>query len=158
KSSHDVYLRGKIYDYFENDRWSRSESAARTHRLERGSLDLRSGRQADTTVRQTIEVVAQLDRVLIHSPGLERLRFPGPRVRSYPDGVFEAPRPILPDTTYSVESTVDLWRGRYLLRDPQPVDTQPYLQLAADATNRVRSLANQIASEGEDAFEKALLL
>lgn len=158
KSSHDVYLRGKIYDYFENDRWSRREGAARTHRLERGWLDLRSGKQTDTMVRQTIEVVAQLDRVLIHSPGLERLRFPGPRVRSYPDGVFEAPHPLLPDTTYSVESTIDLWRGRYLLRDPQPADMQPYLQLAADATDRVRSLASRIAGEGEDAFEKALLL
>src|SRR5690606_10049234 len=80
------------------------------------------------------------------------------RIRSYADGVFEAPRPLVPDTTYSTESAIDLWRGRYLLRTAPPAEMQTYLQLAADATDRVRMLANEVAREGEDAFEKALLL
>ena len=158
KSSHDIYLRGKVYDYFENDRWSRRGAGAREHWLDQGWLDLRNGAQAAETVRQTIEVVAPLERVLFHAPGLVRLRFPGPRIRSYADGVLEAPRPLVPDTTYSTESAIDLWRGRYLLRTTPPAEMQTYLQLAADATDRVRMLASEVAREGEDAFEKALLL
>ncbi len=158
KSSKNVYLRGKVYDRFESNRWQREFHQARQFTLVRGQLDHASGKQFPDLVSQTVEVVAQLDNVLVHAPALERLRFPGPSVRSYDDGVHEVPQALRADTTYSVESIPKIHLGRYILPEDHEVDLERYLQLSSDATTRLRDLAREAATDAPSALARALLL
>ena len=158
KSSHNVYLRGKLYDRFEANRWHRESQPFIEHALDRGQLEHESAGVASSTIKQTVEVVGNLDNVLVHTPGLQRLRFPGPTVRVYEDGVHQVPRALRADTIYSTESSIDLIQGRYVLADHALSDEQRYLQLPADATERVRELARDIVRDASDPLEAALLL
>ena len=158
KSSHNVYLRGKLYDRFEANRWHRESQPFIEHALDQGQLEHESARVASSTIKQTVEVVGNLDNVLVHTPGLQRLRFPGPTVKVYEDGVYEVPHALRPDTIYSTESSIDLIQGRYVLADHAPSDERRYLQLPADATKRARELARNIVRDASDPLEAALLL
>lgn len=156
KSSHPVNLRGKVFDRYEANRWTRDAGAARQYALRQGWFEREPATPGAATVRQTIEVVADLDAVLVHAAGLSRLRFPGPTVRAYDDGVYELPRPLRAHTTYSVESRPDLLGGRYVLRE-QPADLQRYLQVPTDVSDQIRELAARITAAERDPAAKALL-
>jgi protein-glutamine gamma-glutamyltransferase len=158
KSSHNVYLRGKLYDRFEANRWLREFQPFTEHALDRGQLEHERAPIASSTIKQTVEVVSRLDNVLVHAPRLQRLRFPGPTVRVYEDGVHEVPRALRADTIYSTESSIDLVQGRYVLADHALSDEQRYLQLPDDSTDQVRELARDIARNATDPFAKALAL
>jgi protein-glutamine gamma-glutamyltransferase len=158
KSAHNVYLRGKLYDRFEANRWHRELQPFTEHALDRGQLQHEGAPVASSTIKQTIEVVVRLDNVLLHAPGLQRLRFPGPTVRVYEDGVHEVPRALRADTIYSTDSSIDLVHGRYILPDHAVGHEQRYLQLPEDATERVRNLARDIVGDEPNPLAKALLL
>lgn len=158
KSSHNVYLRGQLYERFEANRWHREFHPSTEHTLTRGQLEHKSAPTASSTIRQTIEVFGTLGNALVHTPGLKRLRFPGPTVRVYEDGVHEVPRTLSAGTIYSTESSIELVQGRYVLLDREPEDNSSYLQLSGDATERVRALAQQIVRGESDPLAKALLL
>lgn len=161
KSSHNVYLRGKLFDRFEANRWHRELHESTEHRLDRGYLEHPAARASHSgnQIQQTIEVAGTLDTVLVHTPGLQRLRFPGPTVRVYDDDVLEVPRALTPNTVYSTESSIALVQGRYALLDQHPLKgEQRYLQLSDDATERVRALAQEIVRDAPDALAKTLLL
>lgn len=157
KSSQPVNLRGKIYDRFASNRWHRSTHDMQRHELISGNWE-RSDSRGSTAILQTVEVVRHLDSTLVHAPGLSRLRFPAPSIREYDDGVFELPRPILGETTYSVESRIDVFDGRYVDVAPRRRLMTEYLLLPDDITPRVRELAKNITARDGSPFEKAVAL
>ena len=158
QSTEPVYLRGKLYDRFEDNRWFRDQGTPQRRDLERGYYESGTPPTGAVEVKQQIEVAAQLDASLYAAPGLHKLRFPGTVLKEYPDGTLELPRRLQPDTIYSVESQLDLTEGRYLLRQERLADEAPYLQLPADFTPRIRALAQQASAGADGAAAKALAL
>lgn len=159
KSAQNTYLRGKLYDRFADDRWIRDPRPAQRRLLRRGFYENTTPAAGSTAVKQSIEVAVNMaDSVLVHVPGLQQLRFPGQSVRSYEDGMFEAPRPLLRDTVYSVESHVDFDGGRYLIRDDGSPDPERYLDVPEDVSDRLRELARTVTAGAQDVQGKALAL
>jgi transglutaminase-like putative cysteine protease len=157
KSSQPVNLRGKIYDRFSNNRWYRDQHDVERHELVSGNWE-RADAQGSTSIQQTVEVVSDIDSVLVHAPGLSRLRFPAPSIREYDDGVFELPRAIRADTAYSVESRVDVFDGRYVDVSPRRRLMTQYLLLPDNASERMQALAQQVTASAATATEKAFAL
>jgi transglutaminase-like putative cysteine protease len=157
KSSQPVNLRGNIYDRFANNRWYRDQHEAERHELVSGNWE-RADTRGSTSIQQTIEVVSDIDAVLVHAPGLSRLRFPAPSIREYDDGVFELPRAIRADTAYSVESRIDVFDGRYVDVSPRRRLMTQYLLLPDNASDRMQALAQQVTANATTATEKAFAL
>jgi len=156
QSSHPVYLRGKLYDRFENNRWWRDPGTPQRRELQRGYYEEELPPGGAEAVRQQIEVVADLDAALYLAPGTYQLRFPGPVVSEYADGTLAIPRALRAGTTYSAEARLDLRNGRYLIRQDQLAGPTAYLQLPADLSTRIRDLAHQVADGVEGPDDKAL--
>jgi|HigsolmetaAR201D_1030396.scaffolds.fasta_scaffold01591_7 transglutaminase-like putative cysteine protease len=157
KSSRPVYLRGVVYDRFENDRWHRDPRAFAQLPLRRGYLEVRAS-FGDERVQQTIEIARDLPSTTVwHAPGLRRLRFAARAVRHYDDDVFEALQPLRGDTLYSVESYVEFRDGRYALLEAEPKELERYLRTDA-ASEQVRALARSVTAGSETPLEKAIAL
>lgn len=154
RTSQPLYLRGKLFDRFEGDRWHRTPHARDSRPLQRG--EYQAAESGPLAVEQTVEVMANLDATLIHTPTLQALRFPGPVIYEYDDGVFAAPRPLRADTTYSVIANVDLLGGRYLLAEAAPDDR--YLAVPGEISEQVRDLTQQITQNAGSAQERAFRL
>jgi len=157
KSSQPVNLRGKIYDRFAGNRWHRNIHDVKRHALSAGNWE-RTDARGSTPILQTVEVVADIDNVLVHAAGLARLRFPAPSIREYDDGVFELPRAIKAETTYSVESRVDVFEGRYVDVSSQRKLAAGYLLVPDDVSDRVRQLAQQVTENLRSVEQKATAL
>jgi transglutaminase-like putative cysteine protease len=154
KTSQPVYLRGKLYDRFEHDRWFRSADTPTRAELVAGYLRLDAA--PGDRVTQTISVVADLDQSLYASPGVEQIRFPGPLLYEYSDGTFAVPQPLRAETTYSIDAQPHLRGARYAIDAPAP-DAR-YLQLDATLPARVRELAESVTAGVDDPWTKALAL
>ena len=157
RSSQSVNLRGRIYDRFVNDRWSRSLAESQRLRLDGRSLVLLSRPAGPTPIAQTIEVAQDLDAALVHAPGVERLRFPAKSLQRYDDGVLVADEPLREGTSYSVDARLTLREGRYVLLEPPPRSLAPYLQADA-ASPRLRELAAEVSASATSKLGKALAL
>lgn len=156
KSSEPIYLRGLVYDRFENNRWHRDPQPSRELTLARGNLEL-PYRYGDERIQQTIEAALDLTTTLWHAPGVHRLRFPGPRVRRFEDDVFVVAQPIRAETVYSIESRLTLRDGRYVLIEPMTMDPARYLSREG-ASERLRALASSIVGTLEHPRAKAFAL
>jgi transglutaminase-like putative cysteine protease len=156
KTSYPVYLRGKLYDRFEGDRWFRTGEAPARANLSSGYLRLNLPRDGGVTVSQTINVVANLDASLYASPGVTQIRFPGPLLYQRDDGTFEVPRPLQAQTSYSIDAEPRLVAGRYAVNGPA-VDAR-YLQVDEKISPRVRELAAAVTASATDGWNKALAL
>jgi transglutaminase-like putative cysteine protease len=157
KSSSAINLRGLVYDRFANNRWYRDTQPFQDYELERGNLEVAALPLGIEAVRQSIEVVRDLDATLVHAPGVRRLRFPGATVRRYDDDVFVVPQPLRAQTTYSIDSRLGFTNGRYMLARRSQGDLGRYLRADA-ASDRMRDLARQITSASPDARSKAFAL
>jgi transglutaminase-like putative cysteine protease len=156
KSSRQVYLRGNVYDRFENSRWHRDPHASQELQLMRGNVDLGTVYGPDATA-QTIELAADTPATVWHAPGAYRLRFPGPVLYREADGVIVAPRALRAQTQYSVESRSAFIDGRYALLEAQRQDIDRYLRTEG-ASEPLRRLAHEIAVASRSSFEKAIAL
>jgi transglutaminase-like putative cysteine protease len=159
KSSQSVYLRGRLYDRFERDRWLRDVHESQRRSLRRGFYEHGDAGVGSTIVKQSIEVATDMaDNALVHVPGLRQLRFPAASVRSFDDGVFEAPRPLRRDTVYSVESHIDFDTGRYVVAEKAGGDPERYLHIPDTISDRLRELARRVTAAAHDPQSKALAL
>jgi len=151
-----LYLRGKTFDRFENDRWSRSTETPASANLVAGYL--RENPAPDgTPVAQQVDVIADLASSSVYaSPAVAQIRFPAPLLYRRADGTFEAPRPLHADTAYAVDAAPRLLGGRYAI--PADAPDARYLQLDPALPARVRELAESVAADGADAWHKALAL
>lgn len=158
RSTRQVYLRGKVYDRFEGNRWFRDGGKPLPRELDRGYYRSELPPAGGIEVQQQIEVAAPLDPVIYAAPGVQTLRFPGPTLWQDSDGILSAPRGLLPDTVYSVESYLELPDGRYLVRQERLENQAPYLQLPADFSPRIRELAQRAAGRADGPEATALAL
>jgi transglutaminase-like putative cysteine protease len=159
KSSSAVYLRGSLYDRFEDGRWRRTAGAPIRRELDQRGFYPMDARPGGKRIVQTIEVVSDLNRADIYAaPGLQRLQFPGPVLYEFPDATFEAPQPLRSDTVYSVEARIGELQGRYLVGDAADAAPSAYLQLPEDLSSRIGALAAQVAGAEHSDLAKALAL
>jgi len=156
KTSHPIYLRGKLYDRFEGDRWSRSDESVTRATLDSGYLRLSPPASAGTPVTQTVNVVADLGTSLYASPGARQIRFPGPLLYQHGDGTFDVPRPLQAQTSYSIDAEPRIIADRYAVDGSVP-DAR-YLQIDAKISERVKELAESVTANATDSWGKALAL
>jgi transglutaminase-like putative cysteine protease len=149
-------LRGKLYDRFAGNRWSRTSALPQRIELVDGTWMRSSALSAGTGVEQTITLARELAPTLLHAPAVQSLRFPGSDLLGYQDGVFVAVEPLRADTSYSIAARLTLREGRYLLREA-PGNLALYLQ--ADGTSaRLRQLAQSLTANVPGTRAKALAL
>jgi transglutaminase-like putative cysteine protease len=156
KTSHPLYLRGKLYDHFEGDRWSRSDESVTRFTLDSGYLRLGPASNAGTHVEQTISVVADLGTSLYASPAISQIRFPGPLLLQHADGTFDVPRPLRAETSYSIDAEPRIFDGRYAVDGAEP--DRRYLQIDAKVSARVKKLAESVTANAADPWHRALAL
>lgn len=156
-SNEPVYLRGRLYETYGDDRWRARTVTPQRRTLDRGAY-ARSDAPAGARVRQRIEVMADLDDRLYLPPGFRRLRFPAPALDEYPDGQFAPLQRLRAGTLYSVESDPELHGGRYLVPEPVLEDPAIYLQLPADLPPRIAALAREVTAGAPDAAARAMAL
>lgn len=156
KTSHPLYLRGKLLDRFVGDRWQRTGDAPAQTTLREGYLRLDASGDG-VHVAQQVDVVADLEESAVFaSAGATQIRFPGPLLYDNGDGTFAAPRPLRKDTSYSVDAAPRLIGSRYATDAPEP-DAR-YLQIDGALSPRVRELAESVSASAGDAWHKALAL
>ena len=157
KSSAPIYLRGALYDHFEDSRWTRTAATRSREDLSQGYYNVPGPDRSGEKILQTIEIAADLDSQLYIAPGMLKLRFPGP-VFAFSDGTFEAPQPLRSNTMYSVESRLGAVKGRYLETGVLPEGADAYLQLPRNLSPRIGALAAQVAGPVQGEIAKALAL
>lgn len=156
RSSHPVNLRGKLYDRFAGNRWSRTLALPQRVELTDGNSIRFPVRSGATRVEQSINIARELAPTLLHAPGVQSVRFPANALLGYEDGVLVALEPLRAGTPYSIESRLTLREGRYVLREA-PGDLAPYLQ-ADGASLRLRQLAQSLTTNVPGTWAKALAL
>lgn len=156
KTSQPLYLRGKLYDRFDNDRWSRTDQSVTRAALDSGYLRLGPAAVDGTAVTQTISVVADMSTSLFASPAVTRIRFPGPLLYQHADGTFEVPRPLRAQTSYSIDAQPRISGGRYAV-DGTASDPR-YLRIDGKISGRVKELAEAVTANAPDPWTKALAL
>lgn len=151
-----LYLRGKTFDRFEHDRWSRSAETPASATLVAGYLR-ETPPPGGTPVSQQVDVIQDLDSTSLYaSPAIAQIRFPAPLLYRRADGTFELPRPLRAQTAYAVDAAPQLIGGRYAIAADAP-DAR-YLQTDPALPARVRELAEAVTAGGADAWHKALAL
>ena len=151
-----LYLRGKTFDRFENDRWSRSAETPASASLVAGYLR-ETPAAGGVPVSQQVDVIRDLSSTSLYaSPAIAQIRFPAPLLYRHADGTFEAPRPLRAETTYAIDASPRVIGGRYAIA-AEAADAR-YLQVDAALPPRVRELAESVTADGADAWHKALLL
>jgi transglutaminase-like putative cysteine protease len=158
KSSARVYLRGALYDHFDNSRWTRTAPTHSSQYLSQGVYDAPGPDGRGEKILQTIEIAADLDSQLYSAPGVRKLRFPAPVVYAFSDGTFEALRPLRSDTMYSVESRLGVAGGRHVEPGMLHENRDAYLQLPGNLSPRISALAAQITGRAHSDIAKALVL
>ena len=158
ESNHKVYLRGKTFDRFEDDRWKRDEPVLQRHELQEGYWEPGQIGAGRTEVIQRVEVMHDLDKSLYFAPGLQKLRFPGVAIYESADGSLELPRALRANTLYSAESRLDIHEGRYVLAAEEGESIARYLQLPAATSTQLRQLAHEVTAEAYSDEQKALAL
>jgi|GEM_PF-2522527 len=151
ESATPVLLRTLVFDHYQAGTWRRSTGADRYHRLagERFERPLLKG---ESTLRQTIEVMTEMDGVIPHLPVAQKLELPSRVLREDRHGNLYLPDRLQPGVRYTVHSVLDRIEGRLLYPGRQP-ESAHYRQLPV-GNEQLCTLAQQLG-EGREPLAAA---
>ena len=118
-----VLLRTMVFDHYQAGSWRRSTGADRYHRLA-GERFERPELSGEPVLRQTVEVMAEMEGVIPHLPVAQKLEVPSRVLREDRHGNLYLPDRLQPGVRYTVHSVVDRLEGRLLYpgRPPEGTD------------------------------------
>lgn len=148
-----LYLKGKVFDYFDGHSWSRTHTATRKKRLEKGVLKLDPLAAADdNTVFQTVTLVMDVPDTVFVAERLQQLTFPASVIARDRYGSIRAPARLREGTRYSAQSHIEYVGEHPASGARVETNLDNYLQLPKDLSPQVAALAADIT----DAFPAAL--
>lgn len=161
-SERPLYLRQKVFDVFENDRWRSSQDRLEKRLLDQGGRFLM--RQTNPApdrfraVKYSVQVVRTLDSGAVpFSADLEELHFPGPVLALAADETVVAPRQLGAGTQYSAVSFLPAGSGRPVIESGRSPEGR-YLQLPDSFTTEMRELAAKAAGGAGNDSRRALAI
>lgn len=156
QASQPLYLRGRVFDTFENNAWSSSNNHRRKYKVDFEGIEL--GTQHEPQVQQIITLKRNISSQIFAAARLEKLNFPGSVIARDAYGSIYTPGILQEGTIYSAQSYIPLAQGRPS-SGPEPLrDLDGYLQLPRNLSPKVEDLSRELTTGGAGDFEKARLL
>ncbi len=149
-----LYLRGMVFDVFENDSWRRSETRDRKHRIPRGGLEL--GQQHKPQIQQLISLQQNIKGEVFAASKLEKLEFPGTVVARDHYGNIFVPGILRKGTVYSALSYIEEVHGHPATGPVTPPAADQYRQLPEQLHPALSRLARDIGQHDSDELQQAL--
>jgi transglutaminase-like putative cysteine protease len=156
QSDRPLYLKGKVFDYFDGRYWSRSQIRSRKHRLHKGVYKTNvSATDTAETVFQSVTMAMDFEDTIFAAERLQTLTFPAAVIAQDAYGAIQAPAPLREDTQYSVESRIMYVDQRPAGGIVQEGDIASYLQLPTDMTPRIQALSERVTESLDSSLAKA---
>lgn len=151
QAPHGSYLKVRVFDRFDGERWSGSRDDYITKKLERGRIALEPA--LEPNFQQTIHIRQTLPAWIPAAPRIVSLHLPSTVL-----ALDAWDRPLLPgslkaQTRYTVDSYVSFEQGRPVGAGPAPQAGD--LQVPGGQDPRIARLAAQVTAQSESNLEKA---
>ena len=157
QSDRPLYLRGRSFDRFEKDRWSRSDTGTRKLVPEDDGWFKLSSSDEGVKVEYLAHVVSLPGSVLPLSAHAVALAAPASVIAAARDGAVFLPAPAEPGFRYGATSLLPRDQPRPVARDV-PGDRSPYLQLPEGFSSRIGELAGRVGASAASPLGKAVAL
>lgn len=146
RSDRPLYLRGRVFDTYEDGIWRNRHDQLRKLAAGDGEIRLDSP-GVKAAFNHTVEMAASGNAVLFVGGRPEALRFPGTVIGRDIHGGLRAPRPLRSGTVYSVQAYGGSVLGRPRAPDNGVPGDDAYLQLPDHMSARVAGLAREVVGE-----------
>jgi len=150
QGEHGQYLRGKVFDYFDGERWSTKASKKEKLLLKNQQISFKQPNAKST--KYTITIASAPNRAnLIYAPSnIITLYFPGNVIARDKDGTLYAPMELKKESFYSVDI-----ESQWVAKHPKRrfsvlLNPKPYLQLPKNFSSQIKKLAQKIGSNGSN--------
>lgn len=140
-----LYLRGRVFDHFDGLHWHQTEREERKFNLKHGFIDL-DVPPGGKAIHQIIEIASDSSDVLVATPSVARLGFPGTVVARDQDGTLRIPRTLRAGTRYEAFSRQHFVGGRPAQPTPELHQRQRYLQLPENFDPGIADLARRASA------------
>ena len=159
QSEQPLYLKGKVFDFFDGRYWSKSNNQNQKHRLKAGTFEVDSNKDIKAkAVSQEITMAIDYGDTIFFAERLSKLIFPATVISQDIYGTFQAPAKLKKDTVYAVESYIDYVNGRPASKATSIESLDQYLQLPTNISSRTQALASEIAQATDTPLLKAISL
>ena len=155
-SPQPLYLRGRVFDTFENKQWRKSLKGTKKYKLKFGEIAF--GEQPEDLVIQTITFKRTLTDVIFGAEEIKSLNFPGSVVAKDRYGALTAPGVIREGTVYSVKSYMPRVQGRIVAAPVSSDDNNPYLQLPDILFGKLDQLTQKVTGSEENDLGRAVAI
>ena len=157
QSERPLYLRGRSFDRFEKDRWSRTDTGTRKLVPEEDGRFKLSSSDRGVNVEYLAHVVSLPGAVLPLSAHAITLAAPASVIAAARDGAVFLPAPVEPGFRYAANSLLPEDQPRPVARDV-PGDRSLYLQLPEGFPSRIGELAERVSAGAVSPLGKAVAL
>jgi transglutaminase-like putative cysteine protease len=157
QSDRPLYLRGAVFDTFDDESWQKRFARTQKLKLDNGRLTFGVDDARDL-VHQTITLQQDLPSIIVAAERVHMLQFPGDVIARDPYGVLQAPSALKRDTVYSVKSRIVAVADRPASGPEALSDPEPYLQLPTSLPPRIGELAKTVASGADNDLYRAIAI
>ncbi len=157
QSDRPLYLRGRSFDRFEKDRWSRTDTGTRKLVPEDDGKFRLSSSGEGVKVEYLAHIVSLAGAALPLSAHAVTLAAPASVIAAARDGAVFLPAPVEPGFRYAASSLLPEDQPRPVARDA-PGDQSPYLRLPDGFSSRIGELAERVAASAASPLGKAVAL
>lgn len=154
QAPHGSYLKMRVFDHFDGQRWSHSRRVLDKKKLERGTLKLRTDLQPNFI--QIIDIAQNLPAWIPSAPQVVELTLPASVIALDAWQQPLLPGPLRADTRYTVASHIAFVDERLQGSGPPPRDED--LQVPRGQDPRIAALAQRVTAGANNPLHKASLL
>ncbi len=156
RSAQPVYLKSRIFDQFDGEKWAETLHYDHKKLLDNGELVVFEQQQhLDQPLLVEVDVQTGIsDEVPLTDRAL-RLRFPATVLSVDPRGLVRAPQDLRRGTIYSFTHQAQHYDRRPTSQPIDSMDSTPYLDLRGETDPRIAQLASDVAADSTSTYEKA---
>jgi transglutaminase-like putative cysteine protease len=153
-----LYLRGEVFDTFNNHNWTKHFSGDKKLVLEYDEISFGDEMNNDG-VSQIITLNKNMSSgTLFAAETVKMLRFPASVIARNHYGTLQAPSPLRKGTVYSVKSYFEMIKDHPASGAESLDDPAPYLQLPQTLSSRIPALAQTITQHATTDLVRALAI
>lgn len=154
-----LYLKGKVFDFFDGRYWSKSNNHNQKYRLKEGIFEVERGTNTIVKpVSQEITMAIDYGDTIFVAERLSKLIFPAAVIAQDIYGTFQAPAKLKKDSIYAAESYIDYVNGHPASKVTSVDSFDQYLQLPTNISSRTLALASEVTLPTDTPLLKALSL
>ena len=159
RSGQPIYLKARIFDYFDGSRWKATLDLGNKQLLEHGELIL-TERDATIEAEQVVEVEVEVDLSdeIPLADRVSRLRFPSTVLSVDPRGLVRAPDELKRGTAYSFSHLPVYYQRRPTSKPLEPAKLTPNKQLPELFDPAIHDLAREVTNGTRSSYDRALAI